>query len=56
MKCNYNLIYKGILVGYGQHKVQEGYEDLSQGHDRTIRDSLNLKDKYQHGYKIGNMI
>ena len=35
MKCNYNLIYKGVPVGNGQHKVQEEYEALSQGHGGT---------------------
>ena len=39
MKCNYNLIYKGFPMGDGQHKVQEGYEDLAEGHSKTIRDS-----------------
>ena len=52
MKCNHNLIYKGVIVGKGQHKFQEEYEPISQGHGGTIRDSLNLKDKYQHGHQM----
>jgi len=39
MKCNYNLIYKGVPVGNGQHKVQEGYEALTQRHAMTIMES-----------------
>ena len=39
MKCNYNLIYKGFPMGDGKHKVQDGYEALSQGHGGTTRDS-----------------
>ena len=39
MKCNYNLIYKGVPMGDGQHKVKEEYEALAQGHGMTTRDS-----------------
>ena len=39
MKCNYNLIYKGVPMGDGQHKVQEEYEDLSK---RTQQDYKGL--------------
>ena len=39
MKCNYNLIYKGVPVEDGRHKVQEEYEALAQGHGGTKRDS-----------------
>ena len=35
MKCNYNLIYKGVPVGNGQHKVQEEYDYLS--HSCVVR-------------------
>ena len=35
MKCNYNLIYTRDSLGNGQHKVQEEYEALAQGHGRT---------------------
>ena len=38
--------------GHGQHKVQEEYESLAQGHGGTIRGSLNLKEKYQHGQQM----
>ena len=30
-------IYKGILGGKGQHKVQEEYEALAQSHGGTIQ-------------------
>ena len=39
MKCNHNLIYKGLPMGNDQHKVQEEYEALAQGHGGTTRDS-----------------
>ena len=52
MKCNYHLIYKGVPIGNGQHKVQEEYEALAQGHGGITRDFPNLKEKYQHGYQI----
>ena len=52
MKCNYNLIYKGVPVGNGQYKVQEEYEALAQRHGETIRDSPNLKEKSQHGHQM----
>ena len=29
------MIYKGVLVGNGQHKFQEEYEALAQGHGGT---------------------
>ena len=45
-------IYKGVPMGNGQHKVQEEYEALAQGHGGTIRDSPNLKHKYQHGHQM----
>ena len=32
-------IYKGVLGENGQHKVQEEYEALAQGHGGTKRDS-----------------
>ena len=32
-------IYKGVPIEKGQHKVQEEYEDLAQGHGGTTRDS-----------------
>ena len=35
MKCNHNLIYKGVPMGNGQHKSQEEYEALAQGHGET---------------------
>ena len=43
-------------MGNDQHKVQEEYEALAQGHGRTIRDSLNLKEKSQHGHQMQNWI
>ena len=55
MKYNHNLIYKGFPVGNSQHKVQEEYEALSQGHGETIRDSPNLKEKSQHGHQMQNV-
>ena len=56
MKCNYNLISKGVPVGNFQHKFQEEYEALAQGYGEIIRDFPNLKEKSQHGYqmKIGS--
>ena len=52
MKCNYNLIYKGVPVGNDNHKFQDDYETLAQGHGGTIRDSPNLKEKAQHGKQM----
>ena len=49
-------IYKGVPMGNGQHKVQEEYEALAQGHGGTIRDSPNLKEKSQHGYQMINRV
>ena len=39
-------------MGFGQHKVQEEYEALSQGDGGTISDSPNLKEKSQHGHQM----
>ena len=39
-------------MGDGQHKVQEEYEALTQGHGGTIRDSPNLKEKSEHGHQM----
>ena len=35
MKYNQSLIYTMESLGNGEHKVQEEYEALAQGHDRT---------------------
>ena len=36
MKCNYKCdTYKGVPMGKIQHKVQEEYEALAQGHGKT---------------------
>ena len=56
MNYNHNLIYKGVPMGNGQHKVQEEYEALAQGHGETIRDSPNLKELSQHGRRMQNEI
>ena len=56
MKYNHNLIYMGILMGKGQRKFQEEYEDIAQGNGGTIRDSPNLKEKSQHGHLNANMV
>ena len=45
-------IYKEVPMGKRQHKVQEEYEALSQGHGGTKRDFPNLKEKYQHGNQM----
>ena len=39
-------------MGKIQHKFQEEYEALAQGHGETIRDSPNLKEKSQHGNQM----
>ena len=54
MKCNYNLIYKGVPVGYGQHKVQKGHEALAQGHGGNNKGLPNLEEESQHGYRMKN--
>ena len=38
--------------GKGQHKVEEEYEALAQGHGKTKKDSHNLKEASQHGYQM----
>ena len=38
--------------GNGQHKVQEEYEALAQGHGRTKGGLLNLREDSQHGYQM----
>ena len=37
-------------MGEDQHKFQEGYEPLSQGHGRTNKGLPNLEEKSHHGY------
>ena len=50
-------IYKGVPMGKIQHKFQEEYESLAQRHGETKkRDSLNLKEKSQHGNQMKNGI
>ena len=45
-------IYKGVPMGKRNHKFQEEYEALAQGHGETKRDSPNLKEKSRHGYQM----
>ena len=37
-------------MGDDQHKFQEGYEPLAQGHGRTNKGLPNLEEKSHHGY------
>ena len=39
-------------MGDGQHKFQEGYEAISQGHGRTIRDSQTYWINLSMGTKL----
>ena len=38
--------------GNGQHKFQEEYESLVQGHGGTKEGLLDLREGSQHGYKM----
>ena len=38
--------------GNGQHKVQEEYEALAQGHGRTKGGIPDLRENSQHGYQM----
>ena len=38
--------------GNGQHKFQEEYEALAQGHGGTKKGLLDLREDSQHGYQI----
>ena len=37
-------------MGDGQHKFQEEYEFLTQGHGRTNKGLPNLEEESHHGY------
>ena len=57
MKMKLQLdIYKGVRMGKIQHKFQEEYESLPQGHGGTKKDSNNLKEVSQHGHQMQNRI
>ena len=45
-------IYKRVLGGNGQHKIQEEYEALGQGHGRTKGGLSDLREDSQHGYQM----
>ena len=45
-------IYKGVPMGNNQHKVQEEYEALAQGHGGTKKGLLDLREDSQHGNQM----
>ena len=45
-------IYKGVPMGKIQHKFQEEYEALAQGHGGTKGGLPDLREDSQHGYQM----
>ena len=45
-------IYKGVPGENGQHKFQEEYEALAQGHGGTKGGLLDLREDSHHGYQM----
>ena len=46
------LDIRGVRKEKGQHKIQEEYEALAQGHGGTKKGLPGLREDSQHGYQM----